>query len=272
MSKQPSWRDELPVHEAAEMFPLLSETDPAALKELGEDIKKHGLTSPIVLWSDGKSPAQLLDGRNRLDAIEIAIGRPVIIGPPSLTAGKDFLASNKVITLDRSVDPYAYVISANIRRRHLKPEEKRKLIGDALKAMPESSDRQVGNLLMADHKTVGRVRKEKQRRGEVPHVDAIIDTRGRRQPTKKKTARTRVSSAAKAEAEALAAREAQAQAAQDVGPGSVAEAERLRVRVDEQANENSAAHEGKPRAAERGRRAEGFLCRMVANAAEARAH
>src|SRR5262249_56978715 len=82
-----SWRDTLPIHPAAELFPLMSE---AELLALGKDIRNHGLRSPIYLWSDGKSPVQLLDGRNRLDAIEIEIG-PAIVGPPSATAGKDIL-------------------------------------------------------------------------------------------------------------------------------------------------------------------------------------
>jgi hypothetical protein len=63
-----SWRSTLPIHPAAELFPLMS---PDELKALGEDIKKNGLTSPVVLWR-ANSPVQLLlDGRNRLDAIEM---------------------------------------------------------------------------------------------------------------------------------------------------------------------------------------------------------
>ena len=59
-----SWRDVLPIHPAAELFPLMAETDPAALKELAEDIKKHGLRSPITLIKRDGKPL-LLDGRNR---------------------------------------------------------------------------------------------------------------------------------------------------------------------------------------------------------------
>ena len=102
-----SWRDVLPIHPAAELLPPLSK---AELAELGEDIGKRGLRLPIAVWSDGKSPEQLLDGRGRLDAIEIEIG-PAIVNPPSVMAGKDFLAANKVIVLDSSVDPYAYVVT-----------------------------------------------------------------------------------------------------------------------------------------------------------------
>src|SRR6516164_4172032 len=69
-----SWRDVLPIHPAAELFPLMT---PDELRSLGEDILKNGMTSPIVLWeADEKTPAVLLDGRNRLDAIELVIGPP----------------------------------------------------------------------------------------------------------------------------------------------------------------------------------------------------
>jgi hypothetical protein len=55
-----SWRDVLPIHPAAELFPLMSE---AELRELGEDIKQNRLKHPIVLWSPGtqqdKRPASL---------------------------------------------------------------------------------------------------------------------------------------------------------------------------------------------------------------------
>ena len=58
-----NWRDILPVHPAADLFPLMSESE---LRELGEDIKANGLRASIVLY-EGK----LLDGRNRLDAMEL---------------------------------------------------------------------------------------------------------------------------------------------------------------------------------------------------------
>src|SRR5215471_7376976 len=90
-----SWRDALPIHPAAELFPPMSSDE---LRELGADIvKKNGLVAPIALWRrNPNEPLQLLDGRNRLDAIELVTGRTVEIGAPSLMAG-DFLACDKVV-------------------------------------------------------------------------------------------------------------------------------------------------------------------------------
>ena len=63
-----SWRDVLPIHPAAELLPLMSEQE---RRELGDDIKENGLHVPITVWKGQKHlPVQLLDGRNRLDAIE----------------------------------------------------------------------------------------------------------------------------------------------------------------------------------------------------------
>jgi ParB-like chromosome segregation protein Spo0J len=47
---------------------------PDELRVLSENIKKRGLVNPIVVWSpDRQSNEQyLLDGRNRLDAMEMA--------------------------------------------------------------------------------------------------------------------------------------------------------------------------------------------------------
>jgi hypothetical protein len=74
-----SGRDILSVHWAAELFPMMSE---AELIALGEDIVKNGLKSPIVLWRPSpKMPAHVLDGRNRLVGIELAIGHPVALQP-----------------------------------------------------------------------------------------------------------------------------------------------------------------------------------------------
>lgn len=70
-----SWRDILPVHPAADALPMLS---PEALRELAEDIKANGLREPPVLFEDVDSGTEyLLDGRNRLDALELLGIQPV---------------------------------------------------------------------------------------------------------------------------------------------------------------------------------------------------
>jgi hypothetical protein len=101
----PSWRDVLSIHPAAELFPHMS---PDELRALGEDIVKNKLMSPVALWrSHPKAPVQLLDGISRLDAIQMVAG-PVTVGAPSIMAGKDFLARDKVIELDQTIDPYGH--------------------------------------------------------------------------------------------------------------------------------------------------------------------
>jgi ParB-like chromosome segregation protein Spo0J len=82
----------LPVHPAAEVFPMLSPDD---LAELAADIAEHGLAQPIVV-KDGV----LIDGRNRREACRIAKVQPTT-------------------TELNGVDPIAYIISTNINRRHM---------------------------------------------------------------------------------------------------------------------------------------------------------
>jgi hypothetical protein len=201
-----SWRDVLPIHPAAEMFPLMA---PDELAVLGADIKTNGLISPIVLWLASKeAQAQLLDGRNRFDALEVALGRPVrvtshtfrgrttwsldaddngdsvpvidLLGNEGFPAGTQ--AESVFVVLGPDTDPYAYVTAANLHRRHLSTEQKRDLIAKLIKATPDKSDRQIAETVKADHKTVGAVRAKQEARGEIPHVEARIDTMGRRQP------------------------------------------------------------------------------------------
>jgi hypothetical protein len=85
---------ELNPHPLAECFPMLSESE---LQELADDIKSNGLRQNIVMY-EGK----ILDGRNRYAACQIA-GVPI----------------ENSITQYEGSDPAGYVISANLKRRHL---------------------------------------------------------------------------------------------------------------------------------------------------------
>ena len=142
--KSQSWRDVLPIHPAAELFPPMSESE---LRELGEDIKKNGLTSSIVLF-EGK----LLDGRNRLDAIELLRIEYSFLGgtDPAKWHGLYTLPKQRAKSGRRDSgvslfshfdgDPYAFVLSANIHRRHLTAELKRELIAKLITQTPDKSD------------------------------------------------------------------------------------------------------------------------------------
>jgi hypothetical protein len=198
-----SWRNTIAVHPAAELFPPLS---PDELRALGEDIRKHGLREPVVLQRqyrrrpDGSIANEhdyelaLLDGRNRLDAMEEAGFTLVRDGKLDKTLGHaalglEPLTGGAYAELDPGINPYAFVVSRNIHRRHLNAKQRRELIAKLLEADPSKSDRQIGETIKADHKTVGAVRAEKEATGEISPVEKRVgkDRKARKQPVKKAT-------------------------------------------------------------------------------------
>jgi ParB-like chromosome segregation protein Spo0J len=169
-----SWRRRLRVHPVAELFPLL---DKESLAALATDIKKHGLKQRVSIIDDEGANVVLIDGRNRLDALELL--------------GEEITLDNRTIfeRIPPDIDIYARVISLNIHRRHLTSNQKRELLGNLLQVTPEKSDRQIGALAKVDHKTVAVVRKGKEARGEIPHVETRIDTRARVVTTRPRVSR-----------------------------------------------------------------------------------
>jgi hypothetical protein len=186
-----NWRDLLPVHPAAELFPLMSE---AELRELAENIKANGLRVRIVTWwpPDNSSGPLLLDGRNRFDALALLgllyrtedghLGLRKWCGDKWSSKHGDRIMAENI----HGGDPYAIAISLNIHRRHLTPKGKRNLIAKLLKATPGKSDRQIAETIKASPTTVGKVRKELEHLGDVSSVDTRTDTKGRRQPARKR--------------------------------------------------------------------------------------
>lgn len=186
------WRDVLPVHPAADLFPMMSK---AELLELGEDIKKNGLRIPIVVGHRDKYNREfkLWDGRNRLDALD-AIGL-LAFSPDDAddTAGIGqwhhgfYIKTStglwplpvKVLREDEGNDPCTYIVSANIHRRHLSNEQKRELIAKLIKAVPEKSNRQIAEKVKADHKTVGQIRKDLESTGEIPQLKKTVGADGK---------------------------------------------------------------------------------------------
>jgi hypothetical protein len=147
---------------------------------------------------------------------------------------RDFLACEKVVVLDGKVDPYTYVISANIHRRHLTAEQKRELIAKLIKATPEKSDRQIAGMIKASPTTVGTVRADMEAKGDVSKLDTRRDSKGRNQPAKKKRGKTPSETPARPIHTEIYAPEKR----DDIGPNSSCEAERLRARNEELEREN----------------------------------
>jgi hypothetical protein len=145
-------------HPLAETFPLL---DDAELDTLATDIREHGLIEPIIIHED-----MILDGRNRYCACQ-----KVGVDP----AYRPFMGD----------DPFAFVVSANLHRRHLTIEQKRDLAAKVLQGNPALSDRQVGKLTGLSKNTAADVRHDAEGRGQIDHVDTRTDTKGRQQPARK---------------------------------------------------------------------------------------
>jgi ParB-like nuclease domain len=179
------WRQYLPVHPAADLFPLMAEVE---LKGLAEDIKAHGVIEPVILFETADDHMALLDGRNRLDACALA-GLLSLNGDGNLQiTTTDGRAARLHYWLEhKGRDPYALALSYNVHRRHLTSEQKRDLIAKLLKAKPELSLRQVGKLTKTDKKKVKAVRTKMEATGVITPVGKTVgaDGKARKQPEKK---------------------------------------------------------------------------------------
>jgi hypothetical protein len=96
-------RADLDFHRLADLFPLIEGTE---FDELVADVKANGLRDPI--WEyEGK----ILDGRNRYRAADVAGIR---------------LRTDQIIHFEAELhgDPLAFVISKNLKRRHLNESQR----------------------------------------------------------------------------------------------------------------------------------------------------
>jgi hypothetical protein len=195
--KQTPWRDVLSIHPAAEALPLMT---PEQLREHADDIAKNGLLVPAVILERlndaGESTVVLLDGRNTLDALELLGCKifPVRKGEPktidwcgdlkckNIDNGRPF----RVFKFEHPADPYAFVESRNVDRRHLTADQKRKSLEKLLKANPEKSNRQIAAIAGRDDKTVASVREELEATAEIPQLKTTEGKDGKARPTRKK--------------------------------------------------------------------------------------
>jgi ParB-like chromosome segregation protein Spo0J len=188
-----NWRNHLPAHPAADLFPALSDEE---LRALAEDIKARGLLANIVVWCpDGNTQNEaLLDGRQRLDALAM-LGLLRIDHAGSLAFTKTWGGNKWFDGAGRRLehnyhlggDPYALALSYNVHRRHLTNDQKRDLIAKVLKAKPEQSNRVIAEQVKASHKTVADVRREKEATGEIPQLKKTVGADGKARKSTKPT-------------------------------------------------------------------------------------
>jgi transposase-like protein len=175
--RAPVWETP-PVHPAADKLPMMSDDE---IEELAKDIAENGLQQPIILWRDnrdavngssGPFPSFVLDGRNRLAALE----RLGFADPRKARIGRGTQTDAKVRTVDAvrevsglgpeglttrwepNVEPVTFVLSMNVHRRHLTAEAKRQAIRDFIEADPSAPDLKVAKALGVSPSTVGAVR------------------------------------------------------------------------------------------------------------------
>lgn len=126
-----SWRDAYPIHPSADVFPQM---DTKELRGLAKDIQANTLQHKVLLWNVATPEGDrnyLLDGRNRLDAMELA-------GIQILDA-QGLLLPHLYETLAdmSSMTAGALAVALNVRRRHLPAEERARLTAAALQADKE---------------------------------------------------------------------------------------------------------------------------------------
>jgi hypothetical protein len=105
-------------HPVADLFPMLPDDE---LAELAADIAERGLLQPIVLDGEG----QVLDGRNRLAACEIAGVEPTF-------------------TTYEGDDPEGYALAVNLQRRNMTKGQQAVVIARACTKYTDEARRTFG--------------------------------------------------------------------------------------------------------------------------------
>ncbi|MFW9972964.1 MAG: ParB N-terminal domain-containing protein [Candidatus Odinarchaeota archaeon] len=137
-------------HELSSIFPLMEGEE---FDDLVEDIKEHGLLEPIVLY-DGK----ILDGRNRYRACQ-KLKMPL-----------------KIRNLPADITPLDFVISENIKRRHLTIAQ-RSEVGLLLLEEEEKVAQERIKQMEIEKAKLMRLEKEKKEKKDISLESKILDTK-----------------------------------------------------------------------------------------------
>lgn len=112
------------VHPAAELFPLVEGQE---FDRLVESIREHGIQNPVVFGWDENSKPVLLDGRNRLRAVERLKEQGITVAVPA----REFDYPHDGIT------EVEWIEAQNIDRRHL-TDDARAMLAASLHEMIEA--------------------------------------------------------------------------------------------------------------------------------------
>ena len=149
-------------HPLADLMPAMTEEEFVALRN---DIQQHGPREPVVVFEN-----MVLDGRHWLKACD-ELG----IDPRS----RVFEGTTE--------EAKAFVLSANVHRRHLTLGQRKALVVDELQRDPEQSNRQIAATARVDDKTVAAARAKLEHGAEIPHHETRTGKDGVKQPATKPT-------------------------------------------------------------------------------------
>jgi hypothetical protein len=225
-----SWRDILPVHPACAAFPDMPNAEKV---ELGKDINNRGFEHPIIVLRKPDKTFELLDGKNRLDALEavgVSFKFNYRLKRAPLSAELEIVDAPNVDDIGCSIQCIDYspavrvedyssftdaddlirarAKSLNVHRRQLTVDQKRDAVAKLIKANPTKSNRQIAEEAKVSHPHVAKVRSELEKSGDVETVSTSIDTKGRKQPAKKakdKKAKAQIAKMIERQVEGLAA-------------------------------------------------------------------
>jgi site-specific DNA-methyltransferase (adenine-specific) len=141
--------------------PLLPPLTPEQRNSLRDSIRAEGIHTPIVQDQHG----QVIDGFERLSIAE-ELGLRTY---PVRTVHCPDECTRRHLRLQ-----------LNCNRRQLTRQQKRQVIAQELVRSPELSDRFIGSLIGASHRTVASIRVELERTGQIAHLPAKLGLDGKR--------------------------------------------------------------------------------------------